>query len=496
MFGSNKANERKEDVRKLRWVALVCGLGMVLGVGAYLFSERTPATDQLDAEVAEVVEDGPVEEVEAQTTTTSGLSVDEQRVLRNIVRDTKAADAERAARAQRVLNRGFHSGLPKLGPAVARLGLAGAAAGIWYHNGVELYYGLNPEETIVIESEYKKAPDTLYAYEGDTAGGLVFEGAITHVDWSLDSQGYARAALTVDGKCYAESCSSSLAAFGVANVFSVRAYESGTYNLGPTYKRSGSTQFPLYSQNGSYADPKSGITWGQNLCNIRGCSTTYEPEIYQVGASSVTTESGADYSSTVQETQGVVDAIEADAEYDPAWAEHPWGPNWKPGPEEPGIRPPGTDTGDQEIFGPERYREDREGRNFEVVFFEDGTLRFDDMNSTSRIYRNGTRMIWSHYPPGGPIEYDYWDPEDDNAGVVDCMGVSHTIKYADGVVRERILPDGTLPSEADAVEPECENWWDSDGQPIAVPSDLTAYPVQALWIPEEPTDWTGAWPEF
>lgn len=105
------------------------------------------------------------EGAEAQTTVTpppEQLTAEEWRILNNAVKDTRSPNATQAAKARGTFERALQRAAPRVGGGLARGGLFGLAAGIWYHNYMEIQAILEEgPKAIELDAEWRPAEGSI-----------------------------------------------------------------------------------------------------------------------------------------------------------------------------------------------------------------------------------------------------------------------------------------------------------------------------------------------
>lgn len=123
----------------------------------------------------------------AQTVAPSADVLDEREVfrLRKFLEKTKPSDfvspSDSAVR-QRAVTTAARSRVPSLAPhLITKGGLAGVAAGIWIHNGITLYHGLQGDAApppLVLDTEFRQAE---YDLNGINMGAAITKGYVNGV---------------------------------------------------------------------------------------------------------------------------------------------------------------------------------------------------------------------------------------------------------------------------------------------------------------------------
>lgn len=435
----------------------------------------------------------------------------ERYILENIARDTKSADAATRARARAVLTRSARTaylrpvagtGTP-ITPVLMRAGLAGAAAGIWIHNGITIYNisQCGEAETcpppLRIDGEFRVAEETA---EAAGAGGTIVrtkawdqlkaEVMITRVDYRPAQKQTEVWFVRKTAPDYTEPWRTN-GSMGIASPgsqsggFATFSLENGNpspwlYGAG---SGSGTAQFYGLDFNNSepvqrkFFGPKfqfgQPMTWDSPVFDMGGVSTARVAPDY--------TPPPGDFIPSADQNKKLLESIQGDAEFDPAWAEHPWDKKSKPWRQ---LEPPSTDDGDEDIFGPIRRKWDDDAG--EYTEFEDGTRRYFKYGDTDRVYRNfvagDLREIWRWYGPPGRWYYMHTSDDDVRPGIVPCGvegDVLSTINYQNGVTRYTIYPAGTTSAQFKDTQPICDSWKDASGNEIARP-DPAEYPDPPL----------------
>lgn len=442
------------------------------------------------------------------------LSPSDELVLRNVIADTRSADAARAAQARGAMTRAATKTVgPRLIPVLARAGLPGAAAGIWIHNGMTIYYynKSGVVGSVAVDSEFRPAAGAVFGTSESDRPGEDHKGhlMLTRVKIEPQAGGYYHR-ITYNG---VRSVDRWIEYHSFANFYGYTSYTGcvGIYNeeCHPNTLYSGEYKEPqatppyesawqqVSSNNqchriagkplfGRSTSSIGGVTSQKesfsNLAVPSDCTGTFEPPTFEVGSMQKRPAAPDDFATTAQEARDLVTAVRGDADYNPIWAEHPWD---KPHRKWTEIRPPGTDDGDQEIFGP-YVKGPYVRENFTFWEHADGTYRWFDSALGQYVYDNGARSIWFH--PDDPKPYDYHEKDKGWYGLA-CLpdGRYDYLKsqYRDGVTREQWFKPNTPIDQLHVATPECEVWKDAQGNEMPAP-DPQQYGRKVLSNPPAP----------
>lgn len=368
---------------------------------------------------------GGLRQAEAQTVG-AAPTTEEKLILENIARATEVADEARArgetptasmveeqAKARRVISRAGRAKIPALSKTlITRGNLATIAAGIWIHNGVTLYCGLEAEncaKPVVLDGKFKQAegsPGFIRTYSSD--GSIYMAGVLDRVDYSATTNNGGDCTVTASWTVQpTQNRISQYSTFGYLRTFADR---SGVYGncktiidllyqkadapqsasrsqLCPATKYPHRTVVQLQTQSGP------GPTWSYtNLFNTDPCAGTgWENPVYDWGA---TEEGGQPGPNEIRvppaQSREFGHAIKTDPEYDPSWAK-PWLREDFRAPSDPQQR--------EALWGPAVGTWTTPGGGV-CKEFDSGAKLCDSPNGSTFAWIVRDSVAWMQYPDG------------------------------------------------------------------------------------------------